>query len=143
MSKSLIQLYNESTQAVTQNNVINLGSVLRRYGCNLKLSGGAVEIDGPGYYEANVIATVEPTAVGNVTVALFENNVQIEKYYESFIFIFPNGQITIRALMTPAHVFRPHYIAYINGAAMDIFFEGIVNIAPWLKKNWDNLVKGA
>ena len=77
MSKSLIQLYNESTQAVTQNNVINLGSVLRRYGCNLKLSGGAVEIDGPGYYEANVIATVEPTAVGDVTVALFENNVQI------------------------------------------------------------------
>lgn len=77
MSKSLIQLYNESTQAVTENNVINLGSVLRRYGCNLKLSGGAVEIDGPGYYEANVIATVEPTAVGDVTVALFENNVQI------------------------------------------------------------------
>lgn len=77
MSKSLIQLYNESTQAVTENNVINLGSVLRRYGCNLKLSGGAVEVDGPGYYEADVIATVEPTAVGNVTVALFENNVQI------------------------------------------------------------------
>lgn len=77
MSKSLIQLYNESTQAVTENNVINLGSVLRRYGCNLRLSGGAVEIDGPGYYEANVIATVEPTAVGDVTVALFENNVQI------------------------------------------------------------------
>lgn len=77
MSKSLIQLYNESTQAVTENNVINLGSVLRRYGCNLKLSGGAVEVDGPGYYEADVIAVVEPTAVGNVTVALFENNVQI------------------------------------------------------------------
>ena len=77
MSKSLIQLYNESTQAVTENNVINLGSVLRRYGCNLRLSGGAVEIDGPGYYEANVIATIEPTAVGNVTVALFDNNVQI------------------------------------------------------------------
>lgn len=77
MSKSLIQLYNESTQAVTENNVISFGSVLRRYGCNLKLSGGAVEVDGPGYYEADVIATVEPTAVGNVTVALFENNVQI------------------------------------------------------------------
>ena len=77
MSKSLIQLYNESTQAVTENNVINLGSVLRRYGCNLKLSGGAVEVDGPGYYDADVIAVVEPTAVGNVTVALFENNVQI------------------------------------------------------------------
>jgi len=73
----------------------------------------------------------------------FENNVQIEKYYESFIFIFPNGQITIRALMTPAHVFRPYYIAYINGAAMDVFFEGIVSIALWLKKNWDDLVKDA
>lgn len=77
MSKSLIQLYNESTQAVTENNVISFGSVLRRYGCNLRFSGGAVEVDGPGYYEADVIAVVEPTAVGNVTVALFENNVQI------------------------------------------------------------------
>lgn len=36
-----------------------------------------VEADGCGYYEADVVATVEPTAVGNVTVALFENNVQI------------------------------------------------------------------
>lgn len=77
MSKSLIQLYNESTQAVTEGNVINFGSVLRRYGCNLRLSGGAVEADGCGYYEADVVATVEPVAVGNVTVALFENNVQI------------------------------------------------------------------
>ena len=77
MSKSLIQLYNESTQAVTVGNVINLGSVLRRYGCNLRLSGGAVEVDGPGYYEADIAVIVEPTAVGNVTVALFENNVQI------------------------------------------------------------------
>ena len=55
MSKSLIQLYNESTQAVTAGDVISFGSVLRRYGCNLRLSGGAVEADGQGYYEANVI----------------------------------------------------------------------------------------
>lgn len=77
MSKSLIQLYNESTQAVTAGDVISFGSVLRRYGCNLRLSGGAVEADGQGYYEANVVATVEPTEVGEVTVALFDNNVQI------------------------------------------------------------------
>jgi len=73
----------------------------------------------------------------------FENNVQIEKYYESFIFIFPNGQITIRALMTPAHVFRPHYIAYIKDRTMSNFFDGVVHIALWLKKNWDDLVKDA
>lgn len=73
----------------------------------------------------------------------FENNVQIEQYYESFIFIFPNGQITIRALRTPAHVFRPHYIAYIKGRAMSNFFDGVVDIALWLKKNWDDLVKDA
>ena len=77
MSKSLIQLYNESNQAVVENNVISFGSVLRRYGCNLRLSGGAVEADGPGYYEADIAATIEPTAAGNVIIALFENNVQI------------------------------------------------------------------
>lgn len=77
MSKSLIQLYNESNQSVVENNIISFGSVLRRYGCNLRLSGGAVEADGPGYYEADIAATIEPTAAGNVTIALFENNVQV------------------------------------------------------------------
>jgi len=77
MGKSLIQTTNQTSQAVEENGIISLGSVLRRYGCNLRLSGNAIEADGQGYYAVDVNVTVAPTAVGNVTVALFDNNVQV------------------------------------------------------------------
>ena len=77
MSKSLIQTINQSSQAVALNGIIALGSVLRRFGCNLRLNGNAIEISGEGYYTADCNVTVVPTAAGNVTVALYANGVQI------------------------------------------------------------------
>lgn len=77
MSKSLIQTVNQSSQAVALDGVISLGSVLRRFGCNLRLNGNAIEINGDGYYTLDCGVTVVPTAAGNVTVALYANGVQI------------------------------------------------------------------
>jgi hypothetical protein len=77
MGKSLIQTANQSTQSVQENSIINLGSTQRRYGCDLRLSGNAIEANGGGYFEIDVATTVVPTAVGNVTVAVYENGVQI------------------------------------------------------------------
>ena len=77
MSKSLIQTTNQTSQAVGLNGIISLGSVLRRFGCNCRLSGNAVEITGEGYYKIDADVSVAPTAVGNVTVALYNNGVQI------------------------------------------------------------------
>lgn len=77
MGKSLIQTTNQSQQNVANNSIISLGSVQRRYGCNLRLSGNGIEIDGEGYYEVNCDVSVAPTAAGPVTVALFNNGVQI------------------------------------------------------------------
>jgi len=77
MSKSLIQTVNPSTQAVAVDGIIPLGSVLRRYGCNCRLSGNAVELVGCGYYTVDAAVTVEPTAEGNVTVALYADGSQI------------------------------------------------------------------
>ena len=77
MSKSLIQTTNQTTQAVADNSIIGLGSVLRRYGCNCRLSGNAIEIRGEGYYKIDANVSVSPTAAGAVTVALFNNGVQI------------------------------------------------------------------
>ena len=77
MSRSLIQTVNQSSQAVALNGIIALGSVLRRFGCNLRLNGNAIEISGEGYYTADCNVTVVPTAAGNVTVALYANGVQI------------------------------------------------------------------
>ena len=77
MSRSLIQTVNQSSQTVAANSIINLGSVLRRYGCNCRLNGNAIEIDGCGYYTVDAAVTLAPTAAGNVTIALFENGVRI------------------------------------------------------------------
>ena len=77
MSKSLIQVANPSTQAVAVNSIIPLGSVQRRFGCNLRLSGNAIECSGEGYYTIDGNITVAPTAAGAVTVGLFVNGVQL------------------------------------------------------------------
>ena len=77
MGKSLIQTTNQSQQAVAVNSIISPGSVLRRFGCNLRLSGNAIEVVGEGYYKIDCNVSVAPTAVGSVTVALYNNGVQI------------------------------------------------------------------
>ena len=73
MSRSLIQVANPSTQEVTVNSIISLGSVQRRFGCNCKLSGNAIEVGGEGYYKIDGNVSVAPTAAGSVTVGLFVN----------------------------------------------------------------------
>ena len=60
MSKSLIQVANQSTQTVFINSIIGLGSVQRRYGNNLRLSGNAIEVDGQGYYTVDAAFSVSP-----------------------------------------------------------------------------------
>ena len=77
MSRSKIQTVNPTTQAVAENGIITLGSVLRRFGCNCRLSGNAIEISGCGYYDVDAAVTVEPTAIGNVVVGLFEDGAQV------------------------------------------------------------------
>ena len=77
MSKSLIQVANQSTQAVALNSIISLGSTQRRFGCNCRLSGNGIEVDGAGYYTIDASITAAPTAAGTVTVSLYNNGVQV------------------------------------------------------------------
>ena len=77
MSKSLIQTTNISTQTVAVGSVVSLGSVLRRFGCNCRLNGNAIEIEGEGYYAVDVDLTATPTAAGNVTVSVLKDGVAI------------------------------------------------------------------
>lgn len=77
MSRSLIQVANQSVQAINENSIINLGSTQRRFGCNLRLSGNAIEVNGEGYYEVDASVSVAPTTAGAVTVALYNNGVQV------------------------------------------------------------------
>ena len=77
MSKSLIQVANQSNQTVAANSNIGLGSVQRRYGCGLNLSGNGIEVTGDGYFTIDAAISVAPTASGPVTVALYSNGVQV------------------------------------------------------------------
>ena len=77
MSKSLIQTANISSQTIAVGSAISLGSVLRRFGCNCRLNGNAIEISGEGYYTIDVAITATPTAVGNVTVSVLKDGVAI------------------------------------------------------------------
>lgn len=77
MSRSLIQTANQSPQNVAENGIINLGSVQRRYGNNLTLSGNGIEANGEGYYTIIGTVTVAPTAAGEVSVAVYSNGAQI------------------------------------------------------------------
>ena len=73
----MIQTTNTSQQTVALNGIISLGSVLRRFGCNCRLNGNAIEIEGEGYYEIEATVSVASTEAGAVTVAIYENGLVI------------------------------------------------------------------
>lgn len=62
---------------VAVNGVIPLGSLIRRYGCDISLNGNAVNIIGKGYYDVDVSVTVAPTAAGTVTATLIKDGVVV------------------------------------------------------------------
>lgn len=68
---------NTSTQAyVATGTTINFGSVVRRYGNNIALSGGNVVVRGAGYY--NVDVNIGFTgAAGTATIQVFKDGVAI------------------------------------------------------------------
>lgn len=77
MSKSLIYTANTSVQVLSVDSIINPGTVIRRFGPNLNLSGNAIQIAGAGYYDIDASFTVAPTAEGEVTITAYLNNVAI------------------------------------------------------------------
>ena len=77
MARALIQVVNQSVQTIEENGIIIPGSVVRRYGCNLALSGNGIEVAGEGYYTIEAAVTVAPTAAGAITVALNADGVQV------------------------------------------------------------------
>ena len=77
MSRSLIQTVNGTSQNVENNGTIGLGRVLRRYGCNCRLNGDAVEIEGAGYYTVSATVTATPTDAGAVSAAIYKDGVAV------------------------------------------------------------------
>lgn len=75
--KSALYTALQTPTAVAVNGVIPLGSLIRRYGCDIALNGNAVNLTGTGYYDVDVSITVAPTAAGTVTATLVKDGVAI------------------------------------------------------------------
>lgn len=75
--KSALYAAMQTPTAVAVDGVIPLGSLIRRYGCDVALNGNSVNITGAGYYDVDASVTVTPTAAGTVTVTLYKNGVAV------------------------------------------------------------------
>lgn len=77
MSKSAIYTANTSTQTIAVNGVIAPGTIIRRFGQNITLSGNALQLNGQGYYNIDTSFTVAPNAAGTVTITMYKDGVAI------------------------------------------------------------------
>ena len=75
--KSALYTAMQTPTAVAVDGVIPLGSLIRRYGCDITLNGNAVNIVGKGYYDVDTSITVAPTAAGTVTATLYKDGVAV------------------------------------------------------------------
>lgn len=72
---NLIYTANTSSQTVPIGGTINLGSIKRRTGCALSMSGDTITMHKIGYYDVYVGITAIPTAAGTVTATLYQDGV--------------------------------------------------------------------
>jgi len=70
MSRSAIYTVNSTQTTFASDAQIPFGSVVRRFGSNLKLDGNSMILCGSGYYKCNLDLVVEPSAIGPVTAQL-------------------------------------------------------------------------
>lgn len=77
-------IYTANTSPVTLNltaqqpsAALPLGTVIRRFGRNIQLSGTGILIEGEGYYDVDASVTATPAAAGNYTVSLFRDGVAV------------------------------------------------------------------
>lgn len=54
-----------------------MGTVIRRFGQNVQLSGNGILLDGEGYYDVDASVTLTPVAAGDYTVSLFRDGVAV------------------------------------------------------------------
>lgn len=63
-----------ATQPTTQ---LELGTVVRRFGCNTQLSGNGILLDGQGYYDIDANVTITPEVAGDYTISIYEDGVAV------------------------------------------------------------------
>ena len=75
--KSAIYTVNAGPQVLVAGQQIDLGNVVRRFGCNTMLNGDAIIISGQGYYHTDANITINGTAGGTATITLLKDGVAV------------------------------------------------------------------
>lgn len=71
--KSAIYAVNTSTATIPEGETYQPNTIIRRFGQCCQMANNAMELIGQGYYDIAVTATVIGTAVGNVTMAVYQD----------------------------------------------------------------------
>ena len=68
-----------STTLTTQqpDATLSLGTVIRRFGRNIQLSGNGILVDGEGYYDVDANVVLTPEATGDYTITLMKDGVAV------------------------------------------------------------------
>ena len=76
--KAALYAANTAAQTVTEAETpVNFGTIVRRYGRVINLSGGDVTVCEAGYYDVDANFTFTATAAGDVIIALYKDGVRI------------------------------------------------------------------
>lgn len=73
MSKSLVYGVNRNVQTIVVGDRVNFGQPVRKYGCNLNMSGGEVYVTGEGYYDVDASITFVAGAAGIATITMLRD----------------------------------------------------------------------
>ncbi len=75
--KSAIYTTNDTGTTVTTTNAVpvqvSYGSVIRRFGQNIRLEGGSLQCSGLGYFDVDEHLIVTPAAAGSITAQLYQD----------------------------------------------------------------------
>lgn len=77
MSKAALQASSTSVQAVIADGQINVGNARLRFGRDIGINNGSLTFKSCGYYKVDYLVTIQPTAIGETSVKLQHNGVDI------------------------------------------------------------------
>lgn len=77
MAKSALYTLNSATQALAVGSIINPGSIVRRFGQNVNLTGNGIGVAGAGYYNIDAVITITGTTAGTVGISIYKDGTEI------------------------------------------------------------------
>lgn len=75
--KSAIYAVNTSTVAIPEGGNYQPNTIIRRFGQCCQMANNAMELNGQGYYDVAVTATVIGTVAGNVTMTVYQDGAAV------------------------------------------------------------------